>query len=309
MYLSYTNYFYANPPECPSDWGGNNFSRQDIAYPSTVVVCSLVTLTCIIITCIIGFRYNSVKVFNRKIRTKSISNTLWILFFLTVGLRNAIDAVLFSVQNLTESTKDILSLQIYVFHGIGCLTLCLALNHQRKYRSSVPPENLNKNSYKRKETEPLIPKHVWCKSMCTPSEIFFLSLFVLFLIFLYLQAVKEHKIFDILFIVFTEIQRIPVLILMFMIIFFYRANDGPTRQSKIFLFMASILNVTGDIPLNIWAFVLPSNCTFVIASWLDFIHILYLISLFMMFIFVRNEYHRNMEETIWSTVSQIQDTF
>ena len=34
-----------------------------------------------------GIKYNSVKVFNRSIRTENISNTLWILFYIFISLR------------------------------------------------------------------------------------------------------------------------------------------------------------------------------------------------------------------------------
>lgn len=41
----------------------------------------------------------------------------------------------------------------------------------------------------------------------------------------------------------------------------------------------------------------------------DIVYTVYIVSLLFLFLFVRSEYHRNMEECIWSAVSQIQDTF
>jgi len=48
------------------------------------------------------------------------------------------------------------------------------------------------------------------------------------------------------------------------------------------------------------------ECVFVIASWVDLVHLLYIGSLFCFFFFVRFEYLRNMEECILTTLSQIQ---
>jgi hypothetical protein len=52
--------------------------------------------------------------------------------------------------------------------------------------------------------------------------------------------------------------------------------------------------------------VVAGDCTFVFASWVDLIHVFYLPTLVCFFLFIRSEYLRNMEECIWTTVSQIQ---
>jgi len=299
--------FFSPLPECPSEWGVNKFANSYIAFPSSAFLCSIITICCIILACLISFKYNSVKVFNRKVRTQNISNTLWIIYFLIIACRNAFEAVILSLSERDADLVDmILTMHVLVFYGLGCFCLCLALNHQRRFRSSVPKNNTKDGT---KESDPLIAKYDWCKRTFTGAEALFFFLLVVYFIFLYLEIVKKGKIFDILFLTILGIQRVPVIILMAMIISLFRGSDGPTKQSRWFLFIASILNITGDLPLNVWAYILPGNCVFVVASWVDFFHLFYLISLILIFLFVKNEYQRNMEETIWSTVSQIQDTF
>eukprot|EP01114_Cavostelium_apophysatum_P021347 TRINITY_DN7425_c0_g1_i1.p2 TRINITY_DN7425_c0_g1~~TRINITY_DN7425_c0_g1_i1.p2 ORF type:complete len:133 (+),score=17.06 TRINITY_DN7425_c0_g1_i1:692-1090(+) len=121
---------------------------------------------------------------------------------------------------------------------------------------------------------------------------------------------REGNVYEIVFLSILGVQRLPVLILMVTIISGYRANDGPTKQSRLCLFFGAFFNASADMPISVWAYFLPhGSCVFYFASWVDLISICYFVSLIFFFIFARNEYQRNMEETIWSTVSQIQDTF
>ncbi len=84
-----------------------------------------------------GFKYNSVTVFNRSIRTENISNTLWILFYLLTSMRGAINAVKYALDNEKESSLDnYFFYTSIILRGLTAFALSLALNHQRRYRSS-----------------------------------------------------------------------------------------------------------------------------------------------------------------------------
>jgi len=121
---------------------------------------------------------------------------------------------------------------------------------------------------------------------------------------------SNNTTYEILFLCAFGVQRIPIVILVLMIVYGRTSStDGPTKKSKVFLVTAAVVNVAGDIPLTIWSAILPNTCIFVIASAVDLIHLCYLASLILFFLFLRSEYLRNMEECIWTTVSQIQDTF
>jgi len=144
-------------------------------------------------------------------------------------------------------------------------------------------------------------KHLQVQNCC------FFVLFLLYMVFLYLQVTRSSYTFEILFLCAFALQRIPVLILASLIAFTQRTTDGPSRQSRTFLLIGAIINVSFDFPVSLWSYLLPNNCVFVVASWVDLLHLLFLASLILFFMFVRSEYRRNMEETIWNTVSQIQD--
>jgi hypothetical protein len=46
-----------------------------------------ISVAALVFALVAGIKYNSVKVFNRSIRTENISNTLWILFYIFIALR------------------------------------------------------------------------------------------------------------------------------------------------------------------------------------------------------------------------------
>jgi len=306
--------------------------EQFVAFPSEAFLFAFGFLLSAIFSIVIAAKYNSVRVFNRKIRTQNISNTLWILYYLATACRAACDGVRYGLtSDLDNSMLNIFLLISLILHGVTCFCLCLALNHQRKYRSSVsassnpgaqhPNGNANNAnnansatsiSGSAREVDPLIVKYSSFKKFVGASEVLFFLLLLLYLIFLYLQIMKSSTIFEILFICAFGLQRFPILLLVVTIAFSspqVNSTDGPTTQSKIFVCVAALINVLGDVPLQFWAHVLPGGCIFIIASWVDLIHLLQFLSLVFFFLFLRSEYLRNMEETIWTTVSQIQDTF
>jgi len=272
------------------------------------ITFAILAITSFIFSIVVGFKYNSVKVFNRKIRTQNISNTMWILYYCALGFRGACNTVRYALEERHEESLDsVFFLGSLILHGITAFALSLALNHQRKYRSSLPPPA----GAAPKENDPLLARYTWFKKTVSGSETLFFFMFVLYLVFLYLQIMKsDDQLYEILFLCAFAVQRIPIIVLVLMIIYGRNSStDGPTKQSKVYLVAAAVLNVVGDLPLTIWSAMLPGGCVFVIASWVDIVHIFYLISLVFFFLFLRSEYLRNMEECIWTTVSQIQDTF
>jgi len=66
-------------PWCPSS--------SSFPYPNVVTIYGCLTLFSLFFALIAGIKYNSVKVFNRSIRTENISNTMWIIFYVFVSLR------------------------------------------------------------------------------------------------------------------------------------------------------------------------------------------------------------------------------
>jgi len=300
-------FMYSSPPPvCPDRWG-NKFENTDVAYPSAALVFAIVAITGLTLALLVSLKYNSVKVFNRKIRTQNISNTMWIFFYFAITLRSASNCVRYSLIPKFEQPIDaFFVLASLILFGISSFALCLALNHQRKFRSSMPPAQ-TKEGTGAKELDPVAAKYSWVRKTFTGAELLFFVLFLLYMIFLYLQVTRSSATFEILFLCAFALQRIPVVVLSALIAFTQRTADGPSRQSRIFLLIGAIINVSFDLPVSLWSYILPDNCVFVVASWVDLLHLLFLASLVLFFMFVRSEYRRNMEETIWNTVSQIQD--
>jgi uncharacterized protein YneF (UPF0154 family) len=81
-----------NLPACPDSLQ----IRHYIAYPSAVIVFILIALLSLLFAVLVGFKYNSVKIFNRKIRRENISNTTWIMYYMVVAIRAAFLSVEFA---------------------------------------------------------------------------------------------------------------------------------------------------------------------------------------------------------------------
>jgi len=308
------SFLQINVPECPANSPLNPY----LSYPSISLIFGCLSLSCFIFAIIIGFKYNSVDVFNKKIRTQTISNTLWILYYMTLGLRGACNTVRYAMDKTQEQRIEaIFFIASLTLHGFTALALSLALNHQRRYRSSSQQQSTHR------ESEPLIghiqadhhrnlstPSRIksQIKKFISPSEIVFLLCFICFLVFLYLEIEKESKVFYYILLAFFILQHIPIIILVFMISFSL-SPEGPTKKSRVLLFFGAIFNLSNYLPLFVWAQFLPGGCHLYIMSYVDLIQIFDFVSLLFFFLFLRSEYVRNVEECIWTAVSQIQDTF
>jgi hypothetical protein len=124
---------------------------------------------------------------------------------------------------------------------------------------------------------------------------------------------SKEKLFlyEILYLICYGVQRIPLLVLAFAIVLSRGAStEGPSKRSKSILFCATVLNLLTDLPLATWSFIFSlagwNECYLTIASLVDIVNGGYIVSMILYFVFMRMEYQRNMEECIWSHVSQIQ---
>lgn len=291
------HFFGHKLPHCPKHW-------HVLTYPSVSVIFGALSLVSFIFALIITLKYNSVRVFNKKIRTPNISNTWWIFYYLVLGLQNVCNTIQFALGKPKDKELDSILWIISLFlNGCTAFALCLALNHQKKYRSSHPPPVAGD---KNQESNPLLPKY-WIRKSVGAYEILFVLLLIIYSVLIYFASTRTSNLYNILFLCSFGLQRIPIAVLVLAIILHKNAPDGPTNRSKIYLLVATALHISGDLPLSFWAYILPSYCIFVF-SWVDIIHVLYFISLLFFFFFIRSEYLRNQEECIWNTVSQIQDT-
>jgi uncharacterized membrane protein len=333
------------PPECPLPYknaestelieAANLFS---VHYLSTMVVYACIALVSTIFAVVAIIKYNSVKVLRRRIYDKKISNSFWIFYFIVIAIReicNTIQYGWFSGQGEAFYREYLISL-VMLLSGLNILILTLALDHQRKYRSSsalqadrgVNPSMTSSVDFV--ASSPLINiedsngfsllryfmKHL--------HKIIFLLLWIIFMAFFmlfYMMTSNDGKLLYIgLFFGSFVIQRIPVIILMIFIVLDHKKSEygetiteGPSKSAKILLTLTVIANLVTDMPLSFWSSWLnpgyDDSCIFIVASWIDFILVLYLFSLICYFIFLRLEFLRNREECIWSAVCQYQESF
>jgi len=230
-----------------------------------------------------------------------------------MGVRTCLNAAMYGITaHLSPRFHGLLFEASIILAGINAFTLCLSLNHQRKYRSSAPPNPAPQAAGNgAKEVDPMLPKMDVMKRLADPAEVIFFVLFAVSLILFFLAIYFTGKdVFVLVFVGSYAAQRLPVLVLALIIVAHRNGNEGPTRQSKIYLFFASVFHLTNELPLFFWAQLLPTKCIIWEAiSYIDLLIILNFVSLILFFLFLRTEYLRNMEECIWTTVSQIQDTF
>ena len=89
--------------------------------------------------------------------------------------------------------------------------------------------------------------------------------------------------------------HLPVVILTVLILTSHTFSDGPTASSRRWLTLATLLHLSMVLPPNVWASILPYECTLGFASVTDLLQWLYVVSLLLYFVFLRAEFKRNME--------------
>ena len=154
-------------------------------------------------------------------------------------------------------------------------------------------------------------------------ELLVVLLFSAYIVSLYLkQMARDNQVYIYLYIGTFFAQRLPVAALVAVIVRRDGNPDGPTGTAKVHLVMAAVLFLLSDLPLEMWSSLVSWHhertatthlhleyCPLVFASWIDVVFLIYTLALLLFFLFVRLEFRRNMEETIWGTVAAIQHSF
>ncbi|KAG2374965.1 hypothetical protein C9374_010339 [Naegleria lovaniensis] len=130
-------------PICPTTLYINpNTGKFDLLVqaPSTFSMYIVIAVMSLLFASIVFSSYNSVFLphVKKRIRTSSISNTLWIVYFLLVALRAVLNAVHFGKPTeLKRDNRFLYGMTIcgMLMHSLSALFLTLSLNYQRKHRS------------------------------------------------------------------------------------------------------------------------------------------------------------------------------
>jgi len=308
------------PPACPENY--TNY----IAYPSVVIIFAVMCLLSLVFALVCAFKYNKVQVLLKKFTSSKISNSAWTAYFLLISISALTSAIEYSVANDLNSAWTTVSLAMsLIFHGFVAFALTYALHHQVKFRSGSAPPSTSKGQlnpdtsttslgtlYGSVSTkQELSQKITKIKTKFGIVELCYVILLGIYLIStLFLFIFNYNNIAEAIFMGFYFVQQIPSFVLIIMIIVKKNASStGPKVLSKVFLGLGALLGLVGEIPLRIWAGILPDTCVFVIGSWVDLIHLIYAASIFFFFLFIRSEYKRNISEYQWDAVNEIEKTF
>lgn len=140
-----------NIVSCP--YKSSTLFNGSLHNPTTTILYFVSALIALLFALITIWCYNSVRVFNRKIRTANISNNNWIVYFvffasqyqIRIICRNALLSLKYAFNTEEQEgtqvvlLNSILIVLSFLLNGIAVLFFELALNHQKKYRSSAFP--------------------------------------------------------------------------------------------------------------------------------------------------------------------------
>src|SRR5690606_12570047 len=85
---------------------------------------------------------------DRKVRKPSISNSYWAIYYFLIALRAVLDSVEYSLApSLSDPILQGLVVGSLTLNALALLALALALNHQRRHRSSFAPREAERTSF------------------------------------------------------------------------------------------------------------------------------------------------------------------
>jgi len=219
-----------------------------------------------------------------------------------------------------------------VLQGVSALFLTLSLNHQRIYRSSgykkEPKHTDGLTESTESENHSLLDgshteheDYPTClRNLIFSPQGFFVLLFICYIIAMGFELPDKESISKnadptlVVFMTFFALQRLPVFVLVITIIVNREKHpEAPSISSRVLLSIAAMFDLVNSFPLTVWSITIcprdPCDCVFVVGSWVDIIHLLYLISNLFFFLFIRAEYKRNKEECQWWHISEQQDEY
>ncbi|EFC39080.1 predicted protein [Naegleria gruberi] len=287
-------------PACPDSLYRNKNTNQlelIVQSPSTFSLFIVIAFSSLLFASIVFSSFNSVFLphIRKRIRTSSISNNLWIVYFVFVGLRAVLNAVHFGKPtSLRKDSKFLYAMTIVgmILHSLTAYFLTLALNYQRKHRSGFSVEatgnsrlsSFHQQIYEDREEEKLqstfqrrtawirkiVVKGFWVifsfESLATICFTF--SLIAIFLRALNANSAQSGELYRWIQLGAMLFQRIPIIIICFLIImsgFFSifkkkssqdHRTGGPTIFTRILIFVALLLNIPNDLPLSYWNYFL-----------------------------------------------------
>lgn len=292
----------------------------------------ITTMLCVVLAVVFAtityWKYNYVLVIHRFVHTSTISNTPWISFFIVAAMQYIIRLVRI-VAGSPRGTLDVGLFYSQLFaQGSMTLLLCIAMDYQRRYRSSAPPMLPAGFVLPRgreaipQETKSLLNisgdidggslakaagKKGGLRTIASLAMAYYIVMIAVIIIG---EQPHDNSRTDLIlkwgFRSVIWSMQLAVLVLGALIVC-NDDEDGPSKRSKVLLSIATVVYVTCHVlPNGDWQHTLPKGCVYLCFGWTDILDLLIVISLILLFLFMRGEFLRNKETCIYSTVSRIQ---
>ncbi|PRP79071.1 hypothetical protein PROFUN_13173 [Planoprotostelium fungivorum] len=298
--------FRAAEARCPEPWSDNKV----VVYPSTTIVCSILAIICLLFALIIGIRYNTVRVFNRRFYTRNTTiNGLWIFSYFLAGVSASLLTVHHALREETVKTyEEVYFLIYYIITGIQAASLAASINMQRKFKNAAPA-----SAQTTSPTEPLIPSGSPRPSTGNKfgiSDLIIILFLIVYLVIFLVYTLVDGRNMYIAFTVVYAVQRSLVPLFILLLILTPSSQERTISiKSKAFIGVAALFHLPLALPVVVWTYFIRGSCIIWIANGTDLMILPYILSYLFLFLFIRSEYIRNMEQCIWDTVTQIQDNF
>eukprot|EP00727_Mastigamoeba_balamuthi_P008395 m51a1_g4178 hypothetical protein (391) ;mRNA; f:351513-352900 len=128
--LSYDFYDFAGwIADCPAGESGGHRA-------STTASFALLSFAALCLALAVAARYNSIVLYERRVRTPGISNALWACFFGCMAVAQACDAAYMATGARSAVAAEVLAAVALGFRGAAVLFASLSLAHQIRFRSS-----------------------------------------------------------------------------------------------------------------------------------------------------------------------------
>lgn len=123
-------------PVCPGSINGLRISNGIISFILAVIA--------FVFGIVIKTEYDSIIVYGRSVKTRGVSNALWLFYYFSSGLYFFSNGIYMTWGPLDWKVADIFRLLSAVFEGMAILACSLALNHHRVHKSArKQPFNFN----------------------------------------------------------------------------------------------------------------------------------------------------------------------
>ncbi|KAH3761390.1 hypothetical protein Pelo_6789 [Pelomyxa schiedti] len=289
---------FSSIPNCPASAGYHWASTSTVSFASGLVS--------LVLACLSAWNYNAIVVDGTKLRPPGISNTVWIVFFVSssiCGILRGLYMCLGYGRDIFADTTELLS---NIFEALAILLASLAVDFQRRFKSSklflgeesakLVPQKKPVMTWQRKLIR--LPCGVHCQ-MLTISEIVFILCTLQFLIFLMVNQILDSD-GGIMWIYYISeaVASLPIIVVTVLVVIQRPVKIGPSITSRILLCGGTALLLVTLSPALTWALILPSECmphaSFM--SWFDVIVGFSLLGLVFFFFFLRAEYFRQHRE-------------